>query len=430
MTYQETIDYLYSQTPQFQQIGAAAYKPGLGTVVALAEAFGNPQNDYKVIHVAGTNGKGSTSHTLAAVLQEAGYKVGLYTSPHLIDFRERMRVNGQMIPREKVMDFMSRYQHAPEELRELHPSFFELTTVMAFDWFAQEKVDVAVIEVGLGGRLDSTNIVNPELSVITNVSFDHMAQLGNTLRSIAHEKAGIMRKGVKVVCGEPRPEIRAYFSEEAEVYGTQIEFALETGANYHFDLELDALVVRNTPMGELRYQLTGDCQRQNSCTVVSAIESLRHKGWQIDDDAVKRGFANVCTLTGLMGRWMRVNEHPLVICDTGHNIGGWELLSEQLKRMPRPLTVALGFVNDKNLTPIMPLLPKDAEYIFTNASVPRALPSQQLAETAAEYGLTGECALTVADAYKMALAKATANGGSVFVGGSTFVVADLLEALS
>ena len=430
MNYRATIDYLYNCTPQFQRIGAAAYKPGLDTVRHLAEAFGNPQYRYKVIHVAGTNGKGSTSHTLAAVLQSAGLKVGLYTSPHLIDFRERIRVNGSMIPEEDVIRFVQRYRELPQA-SDSEPSFFELTTVMAFDWFAREKVDVAVIEVGLGGRLDSTNIVEADLSVITNISFDHTAQLGHTLEEIAHEKAGIMRKGVPVVCGEPNLYIRGFLAAEAAGHMTSIRFALDEENVSGFENGDNSLRILGSRFGNLAYQLTGDCQQQNARTVLCSIDELCKLGWDIPSVAVKEGFANVCTLTGLMGRWMSLSSDPLVVCDTGHNIGGWEMLSGQLKRLPRPLTVVLGFVNDKDIAPILPLLPRDAEYIFTNASIPRALPAGTLAEEAGRLGLKGECVPTVAEAYEKGLGamRGRAEAGSMFVGGSTFIVADLLAYL-
>lgn len=431
MTYAETIDYLYSRTPQFQQIGAAAYKPGLDTVEKLAAAFDNPQRNYKVIHVGGTNGKGSTSHTLAAILQAAGYKVGLYTSPHLIDFRERMRVNGEVIPEEDVCSFVERYCRMPLAAS-LTPSFFELTTVMAFDWFSRSNVDVAVIEVGLGGRLDSTNIVDSSLSVLTNVSFDHMAQLGNTLKSIAGEKAGIMRRGVTCVCGETNPEIKGYFLAAANERATPIEFADELPLADSVISTGDSLRFEGTSFGTLDYALTGDCQKQNGRTVLAALGQLVKQGFVIPNQAVAKGFAEVCTMTGLLGRWMRLSDKPIVICDTGHNIGGWELLSEQLKRLPRPLTVVLGFVNDKNIAPILPLLPADARYIFTNAAIPRALPAAELRDRALEFGLDGECVPDVAQAYRHALSLHSENNaaGSVFVGGSTFVVADFLKYLS
>lgn len=430
MNYNETIDYLFSCTPQFQRIGAAAYKPGLDTVRRLAAEFGNPQQQYKVIHVAGTNGKGSTSHTLAAVLQAAGYKVGLYTSPHLIDFRERMRVDGSVIPQKEVIRFVERYRQLDLDV-DIKPSFFELTTVMAFDWFAREHVDVAVIEVGLGGRLDSTNIVEADLSVITNISFDHMAQLGNSLESIAREKAGIMRKDVPVVCGETKDEVKAVFAEEAARRGTAIRFAMDEVQLTGFDGDGLTLRLLGTRFGDLDYQLAGDCQRENARTVLTAIDRLLATGWNIPAEAVRKGFAEVCSMTGLMGRWMRLSIRPLVICDTGHNIGGWELLAGQLARMPRPLTIVLGFVNDKDLEPIFPLLPRDARYIFTNASIPRALPASELASAAMRRGLDGSCVPGVGEAYEAGLNALHEHDdcGSMFIGGSTFVVADLLKHL-
>lgn len=430
MDYLQTVDYLYSRTPQFQRIGAAAYKPGLDTVKRLAEVFGTPHKRYKVLHVAGTNGKGSTSHTLAAVLQAAGYKVGLYTSPHLIDFRERIRCNGAMIPENEVVDFMSRYRAMPES-QVLEPSFFELTTVMAFDWFAREGVDVAIVEVGLGGRLDSTNIIDSELSVITNISFDHMAQLGDTLEAIAHEKAGIMRKGVPVVCGEPKDDIKSFFKAEAECHETTVRFAMDEPVCDCMEVRDGMLHLVGTKFGDLQYQLTGDCQRQNARTVLVAIDELLRLGWMIDSAAVKTGFSKVCSMTGLMGRWMQLSDNPLVICDTGHNIGGWEMLSRQLRELPRPLVVVLGFVNDKEIAPILPLLPKDAEYVFTNASIPRALPAAELAGIGIAHGLRGTALPDVGGAYDYGMERLCARSGqgSMFVGGSTFVVADLLKHL-
>lgn len=424
MNYEEAVEYLYNATPQFQRIGAAAYKPGLDTVRRLAALCGNPHMKYSTVHVGGTNGKGSTAHTLAAVLQSAGYRTGLYTSPHLVDFRERMRVDGAMIPREDVAGFVERYVESGVA-EEIHPSFFELTTVMAMDWFARMGVDVAVIEVGLGGRLDSTNIITPRLSVITNISLDHMAQLGATKEEIAKEKAGIIKEGVPVVCGEEDEAIRAIFASRAREAGSQITFAALEYAGMEMRRDAGLLVADNTPAGRLEFGLTGECQKQNARTIVGAVEALRRGGWEIPDSAVARGFREVCAMTGLMGRWMTLGQEPLTICDTGHNIGGWELLSGQLAELPRPLTVVLGFVNDKDTAHIFPMLPRDARYIFTNASIPRALPAEELAGRAAEAGLQGEIVTPVAEAARMAQA-VTPREGAVFIGGSTFVVADLL----
>lgn len=430
MNYNEAVEWLYSQTPQFQQIGAAAYKPGLDTVRILAGAFGNPQDSYKIIHVAGTNGKGSTCHTLAAILHAAGLKVGLYTSPHLVDFRERIRVDGEMIPREEVASFVGRYRNLHLDVA-VEPSFFELTTVMAFDWFARCGVDVAVIEVGLGGRLDSTNIVNAEIGVITNVSFDHCAQLGHTLRQIAYEKSGIMRHGVPLICGETDAEVQGYFETEALEHGANLIMAQNDNPGVGFiDSEngLAPMRITGTTFGDLDFQLTGICQHQNALTILSAVKQLKAMGWSIPDEAVKSGMARVADSTGLNGRWMVLGRSPLTVCDTGHNEGGWRLLSEQLAALPRPLTVVLGFVNDKDIDTILRLLPADADYVFTNASIPRALPASALAAKAKSVGLDGLTISGVKEAYEAAVAHTPATG-SVFVGGSTFVVADLLKVL-
>lgn len=430
MNYNEAVEWLYSQTPQFQQIGAAAYKPGLDTVRILAGAFGNPQDYYKIIHVAGTNGKGSTCHTLAAILHAAGLKVGLYTSPHLVDFRERIRVDGEMIPREEVASFVGRYRNMNLDVV-VDPSFFELTTVMAFDWFARCGVDVAVIEVGLGGRLDSTNIVNAEIGVITNVSFDHCAQLGHTLRQIAYEKSGIMRHGVPLICGETDAEVQGYFETEALEHGANLIMAQNDNPGVGFiDSEngLAPMRITGTTFGDLDFQLTGICQHQNALTILSAVKQLKAMGWSIPDEAVKAGMARVADSTGLNGRWMVLGRSPLTVCDTGHNEGGWRLLSEQLAALPRPLTVVVGFVNDKDIDTILHLFPADADYVFTNASIPRALPASALAAKAKEAGLDGLTISGVKEAYEAAVAHTPATG-SVFVGGSTFVVADLLKVL-
>lgn len=429
--YQEIIDFLYNQTPQFQQIGAAAYKPGLHTVIALAQAFGNPHRKLKCIHVAGTNGKGSTAHSIAAVLQSAGYKTGLFTSPHLVDFRERIRINGQMISHEEVTEFVDSYRAAGLDCS---PSFFELTTVMAFDWFAKNDVDFAVIEVGLGGRLDSTNIITPLLSVITNISFDHMAQLGNTLAAIASEKAGIIKPGIPVIIGEAENEVREVFLNKATECGSPAIFASETKPAGKVELSTGpegTPVLTSQAFSGIRYELTGLCQTKNLQTITAAIIQLRRLGIVIPDDAVRRGLAHVNELTGLKGRWMKVSDNPLIICDTGHNIGGWQYISRQLSDYPGDLIMVIGFVNDKDITHILPLMPKRARYIFTRASVPRALPAETLASQAKELGLEGNTAPDVDSAMKNAREIAsTLHEPMIFVGGSTFIVADLISSLS
>ena len=429
MEYSEAIDFLYTQLPMFQRVGAAAYKPGLDTSLRLSEAFGNPHRRFKPVHVGGTNGKGSTAHTLAAVLQKSGYKTGLYTSPHLVDFRERIRVDGKMIPREAVADFVERYRRMDTSYA-TRPSFFELTMVMAFEYFAREQVDVAVIEVGLGGRLDSTNIITPELSVITNISFDHTQFLGDTLPKIAAEKAGIIKPGIPVVIGEAEGEVRRVFERKAAEENVPILFAEDVRPYRTCRLGAEGIVYDGTPFGTVTGELTGDCQTRNAATILTALTVLKEEGWNVTDEAVREGFAHVCGLTGLMGRWMKLGESPLVVCDTGHNVGGWDYLSKQVASLPGRKHVVIGFVNDKDISHILDLMPRgaDVSYNFTNASLQRALPAEQLARIAAEKGLKGSVCGSVAEAYAMALADAGPED-SVFIGGSTFVVADLLSSL-
>lgn len=431
MNYSQAVEFLYTQTPQFQQIGAAAYKPGLDTVRQLAAAFGNPQEKLKCIHVGGTNGKGSTSHSIASVLQAAGKKTGLFTSPHLIDFRERIRINGSMIPEEKVVEFVEECI-ARGLVERLRPSFFELTTVMAFNWFAECGTDFAVIEVGLGGRLDSTNIITPVVSVITNISKDHTAQLGDTLTQIAAEKAGIIKCGIPVVIGEAEGDIKEVFARTAEERHAPIVYAEERFPEFNAVRTADGkrLVANDTPFGKIKYDLTGDCQVKNLRTVITALEvmsgitSISHKD-------VYEGLDSVTTATGLKGRWMKLAENPLTICDTGHNIGGWRILSERLRSYPGKLIMVLGFVNDKDISHILPLMPADAIYLFTRASVPRALAAEDLAAEGAKFGLKGiSVPGGVGDAIEKArrmAADMAEDNPMIFIGGSTFVVADALK---
>lgn len=428
MNYQQTLEYLYNATPQFQQIGAAAYKPGLDTARTLDRAFGSPHRNYRIIHVAGTNGKGSTCHTLAAILQAAGYRVGLYTSPHLVDFRERIRVNGEMISHEAVVDFVERYRGLNCNVE---PSFFELTTIMAFEWFAKSKVDFAVIETGLGGRLDTTNIVSPILSVITNISFDHKAQLGNTLELIAREKAGIIKPGVPVVIGNDATDsVRAVFDEKARNESSPIIRAYWPRQFTSARLVDDKFVYTDTIAGTITGELSGECQPENAATVLAAIKELQNQGVQIPGDAIREGFANVVESTGLRGRWMKVSDNPPTVCDTGHNIGGWELLGPTIARMCNTPKVVLGFVSDKDVDEILCCLPLYAKFYFTQASVRRAMPAKALSTKAHAMGFKGRCYKSVATAYKAAIRDAIADGSSVFVGGSTFIVADLLSYLN
>ncbi len=408
MNYKDTLDYLYNSAPLFQQIGAGAYKEGLENTWALDEHFGHPHRSFRSIHIAGTNGKGSCSHTLAAILQEAGYKVGLYTSPHLIDFRERIRVNGQPVPEAYVIRFVEEERAFFEPL---HPSFFELTTAMAFRYFAEEKVDVAVVEVGLGGRLDCTNIIRPDLCIITNISLDHVQFLGDTLEKIAGEKAGIIKPGIPVVIGETTPETRPVFQKKAEEVGAPIHFAEEEVKEVHPDWE---------------YELKGLYQEKNRRTLWAALPLLQEGGYQISESDIQAGFAHVVELTGLMGRWQRLQEHPTLVCDTGHNVGGIQYIAEQLRRQVfRRLHIVIGMVNDKDVRGVLALLPREATYYFTQASVKRALPAGQLARLAAEAGLQGTCYPDVPSAVRAAQ-KESLPEDFIFVGGSSFIVADLL----
>ena len=408
MNYKDTLDYLYNSAPLFQQIGAGAYKEGLENTWALDEHFGHPHRSFRSIHIAGTNGKGSCSHTLAAILQEAGYKVGLYTSPHLIDFRERIRVNGQPVPEAYVIRFVEEERAFFEPL---HPSFFELTTAMAFRYFAEEKVDVAVVEVGLGGRLDCTNIIRPDLCIITNISLDHVQFLGDTLEKIAGEKAGIIKPGIPVVIGETTPETRPVFQKKAEEVGAPIHFAEEEVKEVHPDWE---------------YELKGLYQEKNRRTLWAALPLLQEEGYRIAESDIQAGFAHVVELTGLMGRWQKLQEHPTVVCDTGHNVGGIQYIAEQLRRQVfRQLHIVIGMVNDKDVRGVLALLPREATYYFTQASVKRALPAGQLASLAAEAGLQGTCYPDVPSAVRAAQ-KESLPEDFIFVGGSSFIVADLL----
>lgn len=408
MTYSEATEYLFTSAPLFQNIGAGAYKEGLSNTEALDAHHGHPHTKYLTIHVAGTNGKGSTSHTLAAILQSAGYKVGLYTSPHLVDFRERIRVNGEMIPEERVVRFV---EEEREFFEPLHPSFFELATSLAFKYFEEAGVDIAVIETGLGGRLDCTNIIQPILSIITNISFDHVQFLGNTLPAIAREKAGIIKPGIPVVVGETdgNAEVKEVFATKAQETHSPICFADEM----------------KHPIRET--QLKGFCQEKNTNTILSALGFLKER-LNLSDDAIERGFMNVCELTGLMGRWQILKEKPLTVCDTGHNVGGWEYLSKQLEETPGTLHIVIGMVGDKDVRKVISMLPKRAKYYFTQASVARAMPVGDFAEIAREFGLEGKSYDNVMQAYNEASSDATPED-TIFVGGSTFVVADLLANL-
>ena len=427
MTYNEATTYLFNSAPLFQNIGAGAYKEGLSNTNALDSRYGHPHRSYRTIHVGGTNGKGSVSHTLAAILQCAGYKVGLYTSPHLADFRERIRVNGQMIPEQRVIDFVTEEKAFFEPL---HPSFFELATALAFLYFKEEKVDVAVIEVGLGGRLDCTNIINPELSVITNISKDHVQFLGDTPTQIAKEKAGIIKPETPVVIGETNnnTEVRNVFITKSKEVGTSIKFADEESEILHsFAQPQGGRKYQTKNWGVFNGELGGDCQEKNTATILCAVQTLIEQGYNIKDKHVHEGIAKVCSLTGLMGRWQRLGNEPLAICDTGHNIGGMQYIVGQLASTPHEkLHFVIGMVNDKDIDSVLGILPKDAEYYFTQASVQRALSAESLAIKAGKLGLKGVVITDVKEAYRKAQQNATKDD-LIFVGGSTFVVADLLK---
>jgi dihydrofolate synthase/folylpolyglutamate synthase len=428
MTYQEAVEYLYTQTPLFQNVGQEAYKEGLYNTVTIDRHLGCPHKLYKTIHVAGTNGKGSVSHTLAAILQASGYKTGLYTSPHLTDFRERIRVNGKPVTPEFVVKFIERNR---EFLEPLHPSFFEVTTAMAFSWFAEQEVDVAVIETGLGGRLDCTNIIKPVLSIITNIGYDHMKFLGETLPGIAFEKAGIIKKNVPVVIGEHTPETRTVFERKAEEVSTRIVFAEDNckiiSQKYH---NPSKVVYETAAYPALESGLAGLCQEKNANTILTALDELKKKKFNIPESAVRKGFKNVCRMTGLRGRWQLVSKKPDIICDTGHNSHGLKYIARHLEELSaKPgfgqLRIVMGMVNDKDITDVLALMPRNARYYFTQASVKRALDASTLRDLARQAGLTGRVYRSVAQAVDTARREAAQND-LIFVGGSTFVVADLL----
>lgn len=428
MNYQETLNYLYNSTPVFEHVGAVAYKEGLQNTLALDKHFNHPHTNFKTIHIAGTNGKGSCSHSLASILQEAGYKVGLYTSPHLVDFRERIRVNGQCISKERVVKFV---EDERKFFEPLHPSFFELTTALAFKYFDEQKVDIAIIEVGLGGRLDCTNIISPILSIITNISFDHTQFLGDTLAKIAAEKAGIIKKGVPVIIGEANEETSPVFQSKANEVNSDIVFA-----------EDNAIVTSSSPMadGGRRYylsnnstlvgELSGDYQERNMNTILCACNILKQMNIIKNDDVIAKGLTNICKNTGLLGRWQTIQNNPTVVCDTGHNVGGWNYLAPQIKRQQcNRLRIVFGMVDDKDINSVMYLLPKNAIYYWTQAESKRAIKAERVAEIAIKHDLRGEIFDNVEVAYTKALQDSNKDD-FVFVGGSSYIVADLLTFLS
>ncbi len=430
MTYDQILDDIFNRFPVYQQVGAVALKPGLGNIEAIDERLGHPHRKFRTIHVAGTNGKGSVSHTLAAILQSAGYVTGLFTSPHLVDFRERIRIDGCMITKDDVMGFMDRNDMF---LNSLSPSFFEITTAMAFDYFERVGVDVAVIEVGLGGRLDSTNIISPDLCVITNIGLEHTRYLGDTLAKIAAEKAGIIKPGVPVVIGERHPETDPVFIAKANEVGAPIVFAEDVMKLHSFLVKDGMLVAQVENVGrqqatERKFSLTGLCQTHNMLTVLAAVEQLKDLDYDVTDLDVRKGMADVQGLTGLQGRWQKIASRPDVIVDTGHNAHGVRLLAQQLEQQLSNylhIHVVWGMCNDKEPEKVLALLPKEARYYFTQAAVKRATPAADLYEIGLGLGLNCHFYPTVAQAMNRALRNAE-PGDLIFVGGSNFIVAEVL----
>ena len=431
MNYQETIDYLIGQLPMYQRTGKAAYKEGLENTFKLDAYFNSPHKKYHTIHVGGTNGKGSVCHMLASVMQQAGYKVGLHTSPHLIDYRERIRVNGTLMDKKAVVDYTSKHK---EYFRKLKPSFFEMSVFMAFDYFAQQKVDVGLIEVGLGGRLDSTNIIHPVLSVITNIGMDHTEFLGDSLEKIAAEKAGIIKNSTPVVIGEANDLTRPVFLKEADQHQAKIIFAQEKYTKDFVMLSLEGnpiIQIRDNKKAtgfNVETDLLGYYQRKNLVTCLTAIDELIEKGFNISSDHIAAGLKNVKKTTGLRGRWDICGSNPLIICDTAHNAEGIFEVVNQISETPyRNLHMLIGFVEDKDMDTILNLMPKDATYYFTRPSVPRGLDHHTLVSMAYQYGLKGKSFESVSNALEEARVKSHKDD-LIFVGGSTFLIADLLES--
>lgn len=427
MTYQETIDYLFTRLPMFSRIGAAAIKKDLHNTIALCEALDNPYNHFKSIHIAGTNGKGSVSHMLAAILQTAGYKTGLYTSPHLHDFRERIKVNGEMISEQYVIDFTERVQPLIDEIE---PSFFEITVAMAFEYFKQQNVDIAVIEVGLGGRLDSTNIITPELSIITNIGWDHMNLLGDSLEKIAYEKAGIIKQEIPVVVGETLPETKPVFEQKANAMQAPLHFAyneFKVTSKKIIDHQLVVDVEELTIKSYFQYtlDLPGSYQTKNILTVLSSVRQLQEQGWNISEEHLKTALATSKQINGLHGRWEVIHEHPTVVMDVGHNEDGVKQIVDQLNESSyHKLHIVIGMVKDKEIEKVLALLPKDAQYYFTKAHIPRALPETDLQTKASAFNLLGDCFENVNTAIATAMQHANSDD-LILVCGSVFLVGEV-----
>ena len=428
MNYNETLDWMFNKLPMYQRIGAAAYKANLDTTIEILNHLGNPQHNFRSVHIAGTNGKGSVSHSLASVFQEAGYKTALYTSPHLRDFRERIRINGEMISEDKVVSFIKENK---TKLEELELSFFEMTVAMAFDYFSKEKVDIAIIEVGMGGRLDSTNVIRPELSLITNISLDHVKFLGDDESKIAVEKAGIIKTETPVVIGETQERSKNVFIEKAKEKNSPIYFAdkiIECRKNTTDNIEyqdFDIYKENTLYLKNLKYPLLGNYQKKNLATIICALDILRNK-FNIEDNHIYEGLSKVVTNTGLMGRWQVINKKPLAIADTGHNVAGINEVVKQLSETKfDKLHFVLSVVNDKDIEGILKLLPDYADYYFCKADIPRGLDAEILADKARAVGLKGEVYASVRQAYETACNNAK-DGDLVFVGGSNFTVAEVV----
>lgn len=429
MNYTETLEFLFTSMPSFQRVGGDAYKPGLERIASFCQHIGNPQRNYHIIHVAGTNGKGSVSHMLASILREAGYRTGLFTSPHLVDFRERIRVDGEMMPKQKVVNFVDKHR---EKMQQLDLSFFEMTAAMAFDYFDQSDVEVAVIETGLGGRLDATNLVTPILSIITNIGLEHTEFLGSTIAEIASEKAGIIKKSVPVVIGQRDDAYNAIFEARAKELNSRLVYAEQEWTlngvehfdddNQHFSLTRE----RDGRGYELDVDLLGDYQRRNIVTVCAAADFLaEHTPLTISRRAFREGLATAAASTGLAGRWQMLAREPYTVCDTGHNADGLKYVAEQLEALECDrLFVVMGFAKEKDLAKIMGLLPRKAHYIFTKAQIERARAVEDIAAEAERLGLDYECQPTVREAVERAKCLAL-PADAIFIGGSNFIVAEL-----
>lgn len=434
MTYNEACEYLYKQTPMFERQGASGYKEGLDNSLALDEHFGYPHKNYRCIHIAGTNGKGSCAHTLAAILQSCGYKVGLYTSPHLTDFSERIRINSQPISEDYVVDFVEKEK---SYFSPLHPSFFEVVTAMAFKYFADSQIDIAVVEVGLGGRLDCTNIITPILSIITNIGLDHTQFLGTSLEQIAMEKGGIIKEGVPVIIGETTPETRPIFKAIADEMNAPITFAEDTCEVKSILPSANGIMYQTVNFGQLKGELGGIYQEKNTNTILHAIKALEdmdlmypcqsNENLPCQNKEVREGFGKVCELTGLQGRWQVIKDSPLTICDTGHNVEGWRYLSKQLKKVNcQQMHIMFGMVDDKDVEGVIALLPENAHYYFTKSSNDRSLSENVINLYATQRGLHGDIFSDVVTAYE-AIKRNTTKEDFVFIGGSSYIVADFLK---